>query len=365
MKKFIDDNFIIKYKKSYGLNSVKLRKSWFLNNGFEKEYNNIIQKTIFLVDVSLSERIYCIVNDINKKNKCLYCKNDIKYTNYVEGYKRHCGDRKCSYIDKKTYKDKSGLTANEKSAKGLSKTQLEIQLNGKTRAYNLSQKNIKIKRNTILPNGLNILQSAALKSAETKKNTILPNGLSVAKNASLKAAKTMNKKLPNGKTIKDERIEKTRLTKSIIDDCGLDGFEKAFLNGAGKNCSIKYYNSDLYYQGTYEKHFLDFMYDNNFKNIKRGERFNYIYDNKNKQYRSDFMYNNIIFEVKSSWTYGKNHIDKRNKNHKKFESVINNGYKLFIILDKKYFVEVNKNNINNNLYDEKFTPIQNIIEIIN
>ena len=58
MKSFIKNNFIIKYKNSFGLNSIKLRKNWFIKNGYEKEFIEIFNKTNFLENVSISERIY-------------------------------------------------------------------------------------------------------------------------------------------------------------------------------------------------------------------------------------------------------------------------------------------------------------------
>lgn len=363
MKKFIYENLTLKYKKSIGLNASRLKENWFNKNGFSKEYNNILRKTYFLKNVSLSERIYCIVNNITCTNSCPYCGKNVKYTNFIEGYRRHCGNRKCSYIDKATFKDDSGLTANEKSAIGISISQNSIEQNGKTKSHNSGIKSAKTKRNTII-SGITLAKLTAIKAAKTKMNTLLPNGLTIAEDASIRASKTMNEKTISGKTLKEIRIEKGIITKRIIDDNGLDGFDKAFLNGAGKNSSIKFYDNNLFYQGSYEKHFLDYMFNNNIKNIKRGERFNYYFKNKNKQYRSDFMLNDIIFEIKSSWTYGKKDENRRNKNHSKFKSVINRGFKLFVIFDKKYFVEVNEININNNLYTEKLNSLDGILPIL-
>lgn len=365
MLKFIKNNLFIKYKNSIGLNSVKLKKKWFVNNNFEKEYNLIINKTSFLNDdVSLSERIYCILNNIKELDTCPYCGNKVKYANFGIGYRRHCGNRECSYKDKKIYKDENGLTANERTSIGVKIDKLKIDKNGKTKAYNASIKGVKTKRNTILPNGLNMLQISTIKSVETKKNTILPNGLSISKNASIKASKTMNNKKINGKTVKDIRIQKMIETKKEIDENGLDGFDKSFLNGAGKNSSIKYYNENLYYQGTYEKHFLDFLFSNNIKNIERGKRFNYIINNKEKQYRSDFKIGRNIFEIKSSWTYGKKDDKRRKLNNIKFKSVIDNNYNLFIIFDKKYFLQIKDIDINENLYNRKFNKLNEIINVI-
>ena len=65
LKAFI--NFIIKYKCSFGLNSIKLKKNWFVCNHYEKEYNEILKRTTFLQTNLLSERIYCLLNDITQK----------------------------------------------------------------------------------------------------------------------------------------------------------------------------------------------------------------------------------------------------------------------------------------------------------
>lgn len=361
MLDFIKNNLFIKYKKSIGLNSSRLKQQWFINNNYENIYHNIIEYTNFLDEKnSLSERIYCILHNIKSKNKCPYCNNKVKYANFNEGYRRHCGNRECSYKDKKHFLDKNGLTANEKTSIGVKISQLKIEDNGKTKAQNSSIKSVDTKRNTII-NGKNMIQISIEKSNNTKMNTILPNGLTISKYASLKSSNTMNKKLLNGKTIKEVRIQKMIKTKSELDDNGLDSFDKGFLNGAGKNSSIKYYNDELYYQGTYEKHFLDFMFNNNIKNIERGERFDYKFNNKLKQYRSDFKIGNNIFEIKSSWTYGKNDNIRRSKNHTKFKSVIDSGFNLFVILDKKYYIQIKSINIDDNLYDKKLELFENIL----
>jgi len=96
--------------------------------------------------------------------------------------------------------------------------------------------------------------------------------------------------------------------------------------------------------------------------MKRGPRFNYLYEDKNRQYRSDYLYNDIVFEIKSEWTYGKYDEEKRRKNHLKFKSTIKEN-RLIIIFDKKYFLEVNNNNINQNLYKVKLIEIEQLRDI--
>jgi hypothetical protein len=150
-------------------------------------------------------------------------------------------------------------------------------------------------------------------------------------------------------------------SKSKIGKDGLDSYEREFINGAGRNSSILYYNNDLYYQGSYEKDFLDKVNEQNkISKIKRGARFSYSINGKKRQYRSDFLYENIIFEIKSSWTYGKTNVEKREKNHIKFKSVLENGYRLIIILDKNFYIEITNNNIGKNLYNEKLKNIKTL-----
>lgn len=366
MKDFIKSNFVIKYKKSFGLNSVKLRKKWFQNNGYSKQYDYIFETTNFLSDsVTLSERLYCIMNDYTEKPKCLYCDNSVKYGNYVEGYRKHCGKHNCIYKFKKEYKDENGLTSYNKSGIGISKNRLIIESNGKTKAKNNVYKTLETRKNTII-NGKNLNQISIEKCKSTKMNTILSNGLTISQNAAIKAAKTMENTFIDGISLKELRIKKSIESKNKINEYGLDGHERGFLNGAGKNSSIKYYSNELYYQGTYEKHFLDFMTKNNLiNNIKRGNRFTYFYNDTEHQYRSDFIYNNIIFEIKSSWTYGKKDQIKRIKNHLKFKSVLDNNCRLIVIFDKKYFIEICNDNISvDNLYELDFKPLQYLINYI-
>jgi len=364
LSKFIKDNLLISYKHNIGLNSAKLKKNWFIKNNYINEYNIILYNTQFLnINSSLSERIYCILNDINNIMYCNYCNDKLKYANFTEGYRRHCGKRTCSYTDKSTYKDNNDLTANERSALGLKKALLSIQENGNTLAKNIAIKQKITKINTII-DGKNLFQIGAEKAAQTKNNIII-DGKNLHIISAQKSAKTMNEKLINGQTIKENRLKKMYDTKSKIGTNGLDLFEQGFLNGAGKNSSAYYYNNKLYYQGSYEKYLLDFFNDNNLiEKIKRGNRFIYHINDNNKQYRSDFTFNdNIILEVKSSWTYGKTNESLRFQNHLKFKSVLDNNYRLFIFFDKIYFIEFLYEHMYTNLYDLKFKHINEFLKL--
>ena len=89
----------------------------------------------------------------------------------------------------------------------------------------------------------------------------------------------------------------------------------------------------LSYQGTYEKDFLDYCFDNSIS-IEKGKRIKYIYDGKEHYYFSDFYYEpkNLIVEIKSSWTYSKN----KDVNEIKKLATETFGYSYMFIINKNY-----------------------------
>jgi hypothetical protein len=366
MKKFITENLLIQYKNNLGLNGTKLRKSWFEYNNFINEYKKILCLTNFLNEkVKMSERLYCILNKINKINKCPYCEKNVKYTNFETGYRKHCGEIKCLHQFKKKFKDKNGLTSNEKSGIGISISQKTLQNNGKTKAQNSAIKSHKKMASTFI-DGLNIHQISARKAANTKYTKISFDGLNIHQISARKAANTMKNTMINGKSLKELRIEKMYKTKLTIGEDGLNSFERAFFNGAGKNSTLKYFNSDLFYQGTYELDFLEKIKKwNLIDQISNGLTFNYNLKNKKRQYRSDFLFgNNFIFEIKSDWTYGKNQ-EIRDKNKLKFQSVLNKNLRLFVIFNKEKFIEITNKNVDRNLILETFVEIKKLKILLN
>lgn len=51
----------------------------------------IINKTKFLADVKMIERVYCIVNDIHDKKKCMYCNEGlVNFKSFNKGYVKYC-----------------------------------------------------------------------------------------------------------------------------------------------------------------------------------------------------------------------------------------------------------------------------------
>ncbi len=72
------------------LNSRSSKKSWWVNQSLEDEYNLILEKTSFLDNESKwSERLYCFYNNLLEIPKCV-CGNNLKYSNFFNGYRHHC-----------------------------------------------------------------------------------------------------------------------------------------------------------------------------------------------------------------------------------------------------------------------------------
>jgi len=110
--------------------------------------------------------------------------------------------------------------------------------------------------------------------------------------------------------------------------------EKIF-NKNEKICFSSNYHkeTELYYRSSYEKHFLDFCVEKNIK-VKKGKRINYIFDNTQHYYFSDFFIEekNLIIEIKCTWTYQKDIL----KNITKKEYTLKSGYNFLFLIDKDY-----------------------------
>ena len=106
--------------------------------------------------------------------------------------------------------------------------------------------------------------------------------------------------------------------------------EKAQLNGK----KIKTHKqTKLKYRGTYEKHFLDYCFNNGIK-IEKSKSIKYEFENKKRVYHPDFYYasKNLIIEIKSAYTLN----DDYEENLAKQKACIEQGYCFIFIIDKNY-----------------------------
>ncbi len=97
--------------------------------------------------------------------------------------------------------------------------------------------------------------------------------------------------------------------------------------------TIKYKDTDLKYQGSYELDFIEYCISNNI-HIENGPSIQYYMDGKNRMYHSDFYLSkyNLIVEVKSTYTYN----DDYDENILKRQFSIESGYNFLFIIDKDY-----------------------------
>jgi hypothetical protein len=107
-------------------------------------------------------------------------------------------------------------------------------------------------------------------------------------------------------------------------------FEKAQASAYKK---IRYNDTDIFYQGSYELHFIDYCINNNII-FEKGLTIDYVLDFKNRKYHSDFYLPkyNLICEVKSTYTLKEDYLE----NMAKMEFTIKAGYNFLFIIDKKY-----------------------------
>jgi hypothetical protein len=89
IKQFIIDN-CFSSGKSIRLNNRTCIETWWKNKGFLLEYYELLNKTQWLGNVSISERIHCIINDIDVLQNCHNCKNTTKFKSFKDGYYTYC-----------------------------------------------------------------------------------------------------------------------------------------------------------------------------------------------------------------------------------------------------------------------------------
>ena len=107
-------------------------------------------------------------------------------------------------------------------------------------------------------------------------------------------------------------------------------FEKS--QKSGKKIKL-HKNTNLYYRGTYELHFLDFCYKNSIT-VEKGPSISFEYNSKKKFYHSDYYIpkSNLICEIKSDYYYEK----YLELNLKKEEESLKQKYSFIFIINKNY-----------------------------
>lgn len=100
------------------------------------------------------------------------------------------------------------------------------------------------------------------------------------------------------------------------------------------NKICRYMNTDIFYQGSYERDFLD-NYFNEIELLKI-DKIKYVFENKIKYYHPDFFIKklNLIIEIKSDYTL----VNELDKNLAKRKYCIEQGYNFLFIINKDYSI---------------------------
>ena len=118
---------------------------------------------------------------------------------------------------------------------------------------------------------------------------------------------------------------------------------EVFLKGIKTRFKIeKYGDTSLFYQGGYEKYFLEQIEKKSLlTEVSNGKSYDYILNEESHVYHSDFLFRGITIEIKSDWTYNKSgaDIDSELENEAKWQAVKDSGDKLVVLWSKKEIKE--------------------------
>lgn len=327
---------------------------------------------------SLMEKIYKISKDIEETPLCMSCNlNKVKFKNsYSKGYHKYCS-LYCSNNSlevvtkkKKTMMERYGVEHNFSNGDLRDKvydtcktrygTKTPIQ-NKKIRKkyeetmikkygvpcnFSLSETQEKVNETNLKKYGVKRpIQNIVIKE-KTKKTNLEKYGSEWVINSD-HYMDLINERFSEGskkiENIFQSDIIKESIKKTMMERYGVENIiqnEKYFYQINFKSYSIKKYkNTDLFYQSSYELYFLESMEERGILDlVKNGLRFNYLTDDNNHYYFSDFYLEkfNKIVEIKSKWTYDKNGRDLklREINQIKKECVMNSGFNFELLIGK-------------------------------
>lgn len=164
------------------------------------------------------------------------------------------------------------------------------------------------------------------------------DNISQLKEIKLKKQQTSIKNYGTTHTTQASEV-KDKIKLSMIERYGVDNPTKhpEFFIKAQKNSYKKfnYKDTQLVYQGSYELDFIEYCLHNDI-DIENGPIINYMMNDKNRCYHSDFIIKslNLIVEVKSQWTYN---CDIEENKAKQLYSILS-GYNHIFLIDKDYSV---------------------------
>lgn len=260
LKLWIIDNL---FTKTLKINARKLNKNEYFYNDNIEYFNLLKQFTPKLINVTDSERIYCILNDI-EIHECANpnCTNKTEYITYSYGYRKYCSVQ-CTnedrvVVDKITKKKKYS-----KPKRNLFKEFTITELKNKIKEYGIIEfKKLKSSEKTKYIRYGDPKYNNRDKATETMSIKD-ENGLSKRKQAGRNLSKTLSKKSKKEKekhykkVVESRRasdndysvsIRKAQETMRIKDENGLDGYERRKLLNQQKyiDSNINYASQEHY-----------------------------------------------------------------------------------------------------------------------
>lgn len=295
----------------------------------------------------------------NDEDKCHICKKPSKFCSVKDGYSATCGNQECIQKSRELkIKEKYGITnvfQRDDVKEKISKTCLE-----KYGVENYSQsqnfKN-KIKEICLEKYGVEHHLMAEKIRDKMKQTNLKKYGVEetfLSKNNIEKSKETCIKRYGSEYHISSKEIQnKCRLTKlnkygdefysnqkkrkqTCLERYGVEHPMKdpsIFMSKFKAGLEIKQFkDTSLTYQGSYELDFLENFYDK--IDIENGPTINYLYEEENHIYHSDFYIPslNLVVEIKSSYYFKK----LKDQIKSKGAATKNLGYNYILIIDKRY-----------------------------
>jgi hypothetical protein len=271
----------------------------------------IIDKKVNIKDLSLGSHVVINV-------KCDVCEHErtTSYKNYIRNTKKftepYCCSNNCAH---KVNKNKNTCLKKYGDANYNNHEQTKETCLKKYGAKNPMQNN-EIKNKAIKTNNIKYQGNSPSCLLEIK-----------IKQKQVKLEKYGNENFNNRAKAKETNIKKYNCEYPMQNQ---DSFEKNQTNGY----KLKIHEpTGLKYRGSYEKHFLDYCFENKIQ-IENHKSIKYEFEGKKKVYYPDFYLKekNLIIEIKSNYTYEK----YLNKNLAKQKSCLKQGYNFIFIINKSY-----------------------------
>ncbi|HRW21274.1 MAG TPA: hypothetical protein P5509_04820 [Bacteroidales bacterium] len=306
--------------------------------------NEVLERTSFLPDItSVSERVYCLINNIKETLLCDYCGKPRKFMKLDRGYHGTCQSKECIKKHRSVVNKESAKKVNkEESFKKQRETFMKIYgkphnwCNG-TSSRNKYHQTMEKHYGKKYP-----LQVSEIKRRQ--ENTLLKRYGTIGFLHHPKMIKTLIENFPDA--YNELTGNANIMTSKKGHEIWQDSIEKHYgvrnpmqvrevFNKQQKSAfQLKQYkNYDIYYRGTYELDFLKKFYDKiDIKDpIITPE---YTHNDTKRKYFPDFYVpsKNLIIEIKSSYYYKRD----RATIIQKALSVLRLGYEFIIIIDKDY-----------------------------